>query len=115
LVYGTGGIAYGKIQRSFSTSNQVNTVTIAGKDDDKAMGYRVGGGLEHKVSDNFSIGAQYLYTSLKDDDDFTARFGGANVPVSNPFIRRNANGTDMIRSSNRFNSHNVSVVTSFRF
>jgi outer membrane immunogenic protein len=115
LIYGTGGIAYGKIERSFSTSNAVNTVTFAGDEREKAMGYRVGGGLEHRVSDNFSIAAQYLYTSFKDDEDFVARFGGANVPVSNPFIRRNANGTDMIRSGNRFNSHNVSVAANFRF
>jgi outer membrane immunogenic protein len=114
LIYGTGGIAYGKIKRSFSTSNSVNTVTLT-EGDDKAFGYRAGGGVEHKVSDNFSIGAQYLYTSLKDNDGFTARIGGANVPVSNPFILKNKGGTDLIRSSNRFNSHNISVVTSFRF
>jgi outer membrane immunogenic protein len=115
LIYGTGGIAYGKIRRSFTTSNAVNTVTFGGDNSERAMGYRAGGGLEHRVSDNFSIAAQYLYTSFKEDEDFAARIGGTNVPVSNPFIRRNPNGTDLIRSSNRFNSHNISVVTSFRF
>jgi outer membrane immunogenic protein len=71
--------------------------------------------VEQKVSDNFAIGVQYLYTSLKDTDDYTVRLGGANVPVSNPFILRNPNGTDFERSSRRFNSNNVSVVASFRF
>jgi outer membrane immunogenic protein len=114
LVYGTLGPAYGKIRRSFSTSNRVNSVTESGGNGD-AWGYRAGGGVEQKVSDNFSIGVQYLYTSLKDTDDYTVRLGGANVPVSNPFILRNPNGTDFERSSRRFNSNNVSVVASFRF
>ena len=114
LAYGTGGVAWGKVRRTFATSNVVNTVTETPGDDD-AWGYSVGGGLEHRVSANFSIGAQYLYTSLKDDDGSTVRIGGANVPVSNPFILRNAQGTDLRRSSERFTRHNLSVVASFRF
>lgn len=112
LVYGTGGIAYGKIRNSFTTSNMLNSFTPTGNE--KAWGYRVGGGVEQRVSDSFSIGAQYLYTSLK-DDEFRVRTGGTNVPVSNPFILRNAAGTDFRRSGTRFNSHGFSVVASFRF
>lgn len=114
LAYGTGGLAWGKIRRSFSTSNRVNTVTETAGDKD-AWGYSYGGGIEQRVSPNFSIGAQYLYTSLKDDDGSTVNIGGANVPVSNPFILRNAQGTNLRRSSERFNRHNLSVVASFRF
>lgn len=113
LAYGTGGVAYGKIRKSFATSNAVNSFTL-GDGKTNAWGYRVGGGIEQKISDRFSIAAQYLYTSFK-DDDFTVRVGGANVPVSNPFILKNAAGTDLRRSSRRFNSNNVSVVASFRF
>jgi outer membrane immunogenic protein len=113
LVYGTGGVAYGKIRRSFTTSNLVNSVTESDQDN-KLWGYSVGGGIEQKVAPNFSIGVQYLHRSFK-DDDYTVRLGGANVPVSNPFIRTNAQGTDLRRSGRRFNSNNVSVVASFRF
>jgi outer membrane immunogenic protein len=113
LVYGTGGAAYGKIRHSFTTSNTANTFTSAGDDED-SWGYRAGGGVEQRVSDNFSIGAQYLYTSLE-DDDFTVRAGGTNLPVSNPFLRTNPGGTDFARSSSRFTSHNVSVTANFRF
>ncbi|HEX9954070.1 MAG TPA: outer membrane beta-barrel protein [Allosphingosinicella sp.] len=113
LVYGTGGLAYGKIQRSFTTSNTVNTFTSDGGKKDN-YGYRVGGGVEHRFNGGFSLGVQYLYTSLK-DEGFTVRASGANVPVSNPFILRNAAGTDFQRSGNRFTSSNVSVVASFRF
>ena len=113
LIYGTGGVAYGKIRNSFTTSNRVNTFTESSGDED-AWGYRAGGGVEHRFAPNFSLGGQYLYTSLK-DDDFTVRTGGINIPVSNPFILRNPNGTDFRRSGDRFNSHNFSVVASFRF
>ena len=113
LAYGTGGLAYGKIERGFSSSNTVNSFTPDGDDED-SYGYRVGGGVEQRISDNFSIGVQYLYTSLE-DEDFRVRAGGANVPVSNPFILRNPNGTDFARSGDRFTSNNVSVVASFRF
>lgn len=113
LAYATGGIAYGKIRSSFTTSNAVNTFALSGTGDD-AWGHRVGGGLERRISSRFSIGAQYLFTSLK-DDGISVRVAGSNVPVSNPFILRNAEGTDLKRSSRRFNSNSVSVLASLRF
>lgn len=111
LLFGTGGIAWGKIRNSFATNNAVNTFTDNGNDD--AWGYRIGGGIEQRVASNFSIGAQYLYTSLK-DGDYTVRAQGP-APATNPFILDNPLGTDFQRSGGRFNSHNVSVVASFRF
>jgi outer membrane immunogenic protein len=111
LVYGTGGVAYGKIRNSFATSNAVNSFTNTGNDN--AWGYRVGGGLEQRVSRNFSIGVQYLYTSLE-DEDFRVRVAGP-APATNPFIRTNPNGTDFARSGDRFNSHSAHVTASFRF
>lgn len=113
LAFATGGIAYGKIRSHFDTSNMVNSFTpTEGKEG--AWGYRVGGGVEQRVSDRFSIGVQYLHTSL-DDDGMIVRVGGANVPVSNPFILGNTEGTDLRRSSRRFNSNSASVLVSFRF
>ena len=113
LAYATGGYAFGKIRHSFSTSNSLNTFTESGGGG-SASGYRVGVGAEHRFRPSVSIGAQYLYTSLK-DDDYRVRAGGENVPVSNPFILGNPSGTDFRRSSDRFNSHNVSIVANFRF
>lgn len=111
LVYGTGGVAYGKIRNSFDTSNAVNTFTNTGND--SAYGYRVGGGVEQRIGRSFSIGVQYLYTSLN-DDDFRVRVQGP-APVGNPFIKQNPAGTDFARSAERFNSHSAHVTTSFRF
>lgn len=111
LVYGTGGVAWGKIRNSFSTSNTANLFTNTGNDD--AWGYRAGGGIEQRLGGGFSIGAQYLYTSLK-DDDFRVRAGGP-APAGNPFLRTNSSGTDFARSGDRFNSHSVHVTANFRF
>ncbi|HEX8513458.1 MAG TPA: outer membrane beta-barrel protein [Allosphingosinicella sp.] len=111
LVYGTGGVAWGKIRNSFFTSNTANVFTNSGNDD--AWGYRAGGGIEQRLGRGFSIGAQYLYTSLK-DDDFRVRAGGP-APAGNPFLRTNAAGTDFARSGDRFNSHSAHVTASFRF
>lgn len=112
LVYGTGGVAYGKIRSRFTTDNAANTFVESGGEED-AWGYRVGGGVEQKFEPNFSLGVQYLYTSLE-DEGFTVRAQGP-VPVSNPFILVNPAGTDFRRSSDRFNTHNLSVTASFRF
>ena len=110
LVYGTGGVAWGKIRNSFTTSNTANVFTNTGNDD--AWGYRAGGGIEQRFG-RFSLGVQYLYTSLK-DDDFRVRAGGP-APAGNPFVRTNAAGTDFARTGDRFNSHSAHVTASFRF
>lgn len=111
LVYGTGGGAWGKIRNSFTTSNGVNSFTDTGNDD--AWGYKFGGGVEQKIGPNFSIGAQYLYTSLK-DDGYRVNAGGP-APATNPFLLVNAGGTDFRRSGKDFNSHSAHVTASFRF
>jgi len=111
LVYGTGGGAWGKIRNRFTTTNGANAFTNNGNDN--AYGYQYGGGLEHRVSDGFSIGVQYLRTSLK-DDDFRVRTARGTAPATNPFILVNPNGTDFRRSGDRFNTESLHVTASFR-
>lgn len=112
LLYGTGGGAWGKIRNSFASTNVANTFTGSGNDD--AWGYRAGGGIEQRLAPNFSIGAQYLFTSLK-DKGYTVRTARGTSPANNPFVLVNANGTDFQRSGNRFNSHVAAVTANFRF
>lgn len=111
LIYGTGGVAYGKIRNSFTTSNTANTFTNTGNED--AWGYRVGGGVEERIARNLSLGLQYAYTSLE-TEDFRVR-AGAPAPAGNPFIRTNALGTDFARSEDRFDTHSLSLTMSLRF
>ena len=110
LVYGTGAVAYGDLDRSFSTSNRVNTFvqTI----DDGAWGWRAGGGVELRVS-RVSLGAEYLFTSLSDTDRFTVRSQGP-APATNPFIRINPAGTDLRRSDD-LEFQSVRFTASYRF
>lgn len=112
LIYGTGGLAWGKIRNSFTTSNGANSFVDNGNDN--VWGYKYGGGVEQLVAPNFSIGVEYMYTSLK-DNDYRVRAGPGTAPATNPFLLVNASGTDFARSHSRFNSHAVHATASFRF
>jgi outer membrane immunogenic protein len=112
LIYGTGGGAWGKVKNSFTSTNVANAFSDNGNED--AWGYRVGGGIEQKVAPNFSIGAQYLFTSLK-TNDYVVRAARGTSPATNPFVLVNANGTDFQRTGTKFNSHVIGVTSSYRF
>lgn len=111
LIYATGGVAWGKIKNRFSTTNTVNTFTTNGNDD--AWGWKLGGGVEHKVTQNVSVGLLYTYTSFN-DDNYRVRAGGP-APATNPFILVNANGTDFRRSDTSFDMHGIALTASYRF
>jgi len=113
LFYATGGGAYGKIDRSFSSTNTANSFTFQ-DDSDHVWGWQAGGGIEQKLGNNFSVGLEYLY-SRYDDDDRTIRVGPGTAPATNPFLLVNANGTDFRRGDNRFDFHSVRATAAFRF
>lgn len=112
LFYATGGGAYAKIDHSFATSNTVNSFTGRGKSN--AWGWAAGGGVEQKLGRNFSLGVEYLYTSLK-DDNYTVRAGAGTAPATNPFLLAGAGGTDFVRSDDKFNHHAIRATAAFRF
>lgn len=110
LFYGTGGFAWADVEHSFSTSNGVNTFTEGG--DDEASGYQLGGGVEWNMSDRWRLGAEYIYTSLE-DDDYTVRASGP-APATNPFILVNPAGTDFRRSDEDFEFDSFRITASYR-
>lgn len=113
LIYGTGGFSWGRVKNSFATTNTVNVFT--GNGNSTATGYNVGGGIQHKLSRAISVGVEYLYTDLK-DDDFRLRVGpGPNTPATNAFIQGNAQGTDFARSGNRFRYQAVRATLTYGF
>ena len=121
LVYGTGGLAYGRVRTRYGTTNNANSFTDQAGNDarqnaykDDRWGYTFGGGIEQRVAPNFSIGVLYSYTSLK-DNDYRLRVGRGGAPANNPFLLVNATGTDIRRSHSEFNRHDVSATASFRF
>ena len=121
LVYGTGGLAYGRVRTRFGTTNNANAFTHGSGDDarqnvvkDDRWGYTFGGGIEQRVAPNFSIGVLYSYTSLK-DDDYRLSVSRGGAPANNPFLLTNASGTDIRRAHSEFNRHDVSATATFRF
>lgn len=112
LFYATGGLAYGGIRNSFTTSNGVNSFTDNGNE--KGWGYAFGGGIEHRLASNFSVGLQYLYRSV-DADEYVVRAGPGTAGLTNPFRIVNPNGTDFARSRDKMTSHGVHLTGSFRF
>ena len=110
LVYGTGSLAYGDVDRTFTTSNRVNTFVPT--DDGGAWGWRAGGGAELRV-DRLSLGAEYVFTRLDDAARYTVRSQGP-APVTNPFIRANPAGTDLQRSDD-LELHTLRFTASYRF
>lgn len=112
LFYGTGGIAYGKIENEFETSNLANSFTNNGST--KSFGYSVGGGAEAKIAKNLSIGLEYLYTNYV-DDDYRVSVSRGNAAATNPFLQANPAGTTMRRSDSDFDMHSIRVTTAFRF
>lgn len=71
LVYGTGGFAYGQVQRvnGLTAQNAVQT------------GWTAGGGLEYKLNSNWSVKGEYLYTQLSGNN--TNNWVNAGVGVDN--------------------------------
>ena len=112
LIYGTGGAAWASLEHSFSTSNAVNTAVE--DSDDMAWGYQLGGGVEFKFgTSKWSAGAEYLWTTLNDQDRYTVRLQGP-APATNPFILDNASGSDL-RRDDAFKFGSLRFVLGYRF
>jgi outer membrane immunogenic protein len=117
IAYGTGGLAWGWVEQTFTTSNAVNTFVAVNQDGDgsnqSAMGYQAGGGLEFRLGARTSLVAEYLFTSLDNREESAIRSQGP-APATNPFILTNAAGTEL-RRSERFDLHSLRFGVNFRF
>ncbi len=111
LVYATGGVAQGEVDHFFNTTNTANTFVLSGED--KASGYQWGAGLERKIAPDVTLGLEYLYTNL-DDDDFRVRAQGP-AAATNPFLIVNPAGTDFRRGEDELKHHSIRVTAAYRF
>jgi outer membrane immunogenic protein len=92
LIYATGGFAYGGVDyKGVATRNKTPFDTLYDvRRDDVDTGYAVGGGVEFRVSPNWSIKAEYQYIDLG-EDRLTAGAGEkpgvntATIKVENEF------------------------------
>lgn len=112
LLYATGGANYGEIRNSFRSSNTANV--FVGNDEDGSWGYELGAGIEHRITDKISIGAQYLYRELT-GDDYVVRATPGTTPPTHPFRLVNPDGTDFRRSARNFESNALEVTVGYRF
>lgn len=113
LVYATGGYAQGNMKHSFTTTNTVNAFPRSGGGD--AKGYQLGLGYERKLTDNVTLGVEWLRTSL-DDDDFGVRASNSGTTAAtNPFLLVNTAGTDFRRTDDDFEVDSFRVTASYRF
>jgi outer membrane immunogenic protein len=85
LAYGTGGFAYGSIDRNWSGNRQgSNTGNLAAiqswsgtTKSTTLTGWTAGGGLEWGLGYGFTLGAEYLYVRLTGGDTFLTNVQGA--------------------------------------
>jgi opacity protein-like surface antigen len=112
LLYATAGYAQANVENFFSTSNAANSFSNNGDSD--ADGWQAGVGYEHLFGDNFTVGVEYLYTSL-DDDEFRVGVGPGSAGPTNPFLIVNPLGTDFARSDDEIELSSLRLTGSWRF
>jgi len=117
LLYATAGMAWGDMDQSFTTTNTVNSFTPS--EDSEIDGYQVGLGYEVKLGDvwlvgsGWSIGLEYIWTSL-DDGDYPVAIGPGSAPPTNPFLIVDPTGTDMKRTKDLFEYSTVGLTLNWR-
>jgi len=91
LVYGTGGLAYGKVEQNVSIANPSPLITFvgvngtcspastcySGSSSRTAIGWTAGLGVEYAFMNNWTLKAEYLYVDLG-SKDFTANLANGS-------------------------------------
>jgi outer membrane immunogenic protein len=93
LFYATGGLAYGDLKESATiipgpAGIALGGAQLAGNRDQWRAGWTVGGGVEHMISDSWSVKAEYLYYDLGRSSVVATTFAGA-PNESGTFSHRN--------------------------
>lgn len=67
LVYGTGGLAYGKVKTSYNYSQSFGdefSSELGFSTSKTKAGWTIGGGAEYAITNNWTFKSEYLYTDL---------------------------------------------------
>lgn len=113
LGYVTGGLAYGDVDFSYRQPGSAATFTTSGGQRND-FGYTVGGGVEARVTQNWSVGLEYLYTDLG-RNDFRADLQGGPFGGAGGAAGSNPGGTTLTGTDSRFDFHTVTAKISYRF
>ncbi|WP_105984946.1 MULTISPECIES: outer membrane protein Omp31 [unclassified Brucella] len=80
MVYGTGGLAYGKVKSAFNLGDDASALRTWS--DKTKAGWTLGAGAEYAINNNWTLKSEYLYTDL----------GKRNlVDVDNSFLESKVN------------------------
>jgi outer membrane immunogenic protein len=112
LFYLTGGPAYAKVDHGFSTTNTTNAFTEV-NDGKWIFGGQVGGGAEVMLTNNVSLGLEYLFNSYI-DDKYHVRVTQGTAPATNPFILTSG-ATRMRPSNTNYDFHSLRASLSYQF
>lgn len=112
LFYVTGGGSSAKIDHTFSTTNSANSFTEL-RDNKRVWGWQAGGGTEVMVTNNISLGLEYLYNRY-DDNKYNVAVGQGTAPATNPFLLVSG-GTNIRPSDTKYDFHSLRASLSFQF
>jgi len=93
LLYGTGGLAYGRVAASgcicFGTIPVVGPLNFTGSNSATNVGWAVGAGLNYGLTSNWIVGIEYLYVDLG-NVSYVETTTNALVPASSVTINNRA-------------------------
>ncbi|MCW1432238.1 outer membrane protein [Novosphingobium sp. JCM 18896] len=112
LFYATGGGSYAKIDHSFGTTNTANSFAEV-NDGKYVWGWQAGGGAEIMLTDNISLGLEYLYNRHR-DNKYSVAVGQGTAPATNPFLIQSG-GTNIRPSDTDFDYHSLRASVSLQF
>jgi len=109
LIYGTAGVAVGEIKRTLYQSDLASARWLDNSASDKKteIGYALGFGLEHKLTEKLSLRADYQYI---DFGKMTFKYQGDFHDLIDPFPQ-----TNTISQSNFMHFSNLSAGVSYAF
>lgn len=81
MVYGTGGLAYGRTETAVMVTSPAGAVWT-GKTDSPGIGWTVGGGAEYAFTNNISLKGEYLYYNIGKADGTLAASNAAAAGVA---------------------------------
>jgi outer membrane immunogenic protein len=64
MIYGTGGLAVGRVDASLDYNSSTAAFRLTGSDSETRTGWTLGGGVEWAFYNNWSLKAEYLYVDL---------------------------------------------------
>lgn len=112
LPYVTAGGTWLKVNNRFATSNTANAF-IQHDANSTTGGFQGGLGVEYRLATHVSLGLEYLYSYIN-DDDYRVRAARGSAPVTNPFLLVNQNGTNFARSEDHLNLGSLRLTATYR-